>query len=142
MYTKFTPSEINMLLWSFDYIRDHPRMTTDRLPDILVKFWSIPDFIDNVRYKVGCIQVLAFMYILRMHEKFEEDDEEILNSFYFNQLFYDFQILLATIDYCRNHRIDVPSFPIFDIRKYGIPHLEDSDRLMKQYRRIVGDPAK
>lgn len=142
MYTKFTPSEINMLSWSFDYIREHPGTTTDRLPDIWVKFWSVPDFINNVRYEADCEQVLVFMFILRLCEKFDVDKEDMLNSFYFNRLFYDFQILLIAVDYCRNHHIEVPAFPIFDIRKYAVPHLEDSNQLMKQYRRIVGDLTK
>lgn len=142
MSTKFTPSEFKMLLWSFDYIRNNQEVTTNELPEVLVKFWSVPDFVSNPHYKAGSVQVLVFMFILRLHEEFEEEEDEILNSFYFNQLFYDFQIILATIDYCRNHHISIPPFPVFDVQKYSIPHLEDEEQLLKQYELITGNLNK
>lgn len=138
MAATFSPSEFKMLLESFDYIKNNQEITTDQLPEVWVKFWSVPDFIFKPCYQPGSVQVLVFMFILRLHQEFKEEEEDVLNSFYFNRLFYDFQIILATIDYCRNYHLPIPAFPLFDVRKYSVPHLEDGEQLLRQYEWITG----
>lgn len=137
METKFTTSEYKMILWSFDYIRSNLDITTDQLPGVLVKFWSIPDFVSRLQYESGCAQVIIFMFILRMNGWPEEKPEDFFHTFRFNQLFYSFQVILATIDHCRNNHIDVPSFPIFDIHKYSLPRVDDVRQLLRQYEKIT-----
>lgn len=142
MATKFTASEFQMVLESFDYIRDHLEITTDRLPDVLVKFWMIPDFFKNFEYQTEGVQLLVFMFVLRMNNYPEDKLDEVIKTFYFNWLFCSFQIILATINYCRNNRIPVSPFPLFDLQQYSLPDLEDGKQLLKFYNILTKQTIK
>lgn len=138
MTATFNSSEYKMIMYSFDYIRHNQHITTDQLPNVLIKFWSIPDFVTHPHYKTGSVQLIVFMFILKLHQYTEVEADDFLTSFRFNQLFYNFQVILATVDYCRNYKIKLPPFPIFDIEKYAIPDIKDGKELLRQYKLITG----
>ena len=139
MTMEFTSSEYKMILWSFDYIQAHLDITTDQLPELLVKFWRIPDFFTSLEYKTDCVQVFIFMYVLRMNKWPEQKLEDFITTFHFNRLFYSFQLILATIDYCRENNIAIPSFPLFDLQQYSLPEIQRGEDLLKQYEIITGE---
>ncbi|MDE6451956.1 MAG: hypothetical protein K2L23_06675 [Odoribacter sp.] len=139
MPKNLTSSEYKLVLWSFDYIRHNLEVTTDRLPDVLVKFWTIPDFLTHLQYENKGVQMIVFMYIVRMNKWPEEKMEEFIKSFYFGQLFYCFQVILATISYCRQNHIPIVPFPIFDLEKYSLPALCKEGELLKYYGLITGN---
>lgn len=65
MAINFTSSEYKLILWSFDYIRDNFDITTDQLPDILVKFWTVPDFLTRLQCENrGC----KFLFLCLLSE--------------------------------------------------------------------------
>lgn len=133
MATKFSSAEFQMVLESFDYIRNHPDMTTEGLPDIWVKFWSIPDFFNGMGGRTDNVQLLVFMFILRMNHYPEDKLDDFVKSFHFNWLFCCFQIILATINYCRDNHIPISPFPLFDLQKYSWADLQEGERLLMYY---------
>lgn len=141
MAISFTSSEYKLILWSFDYIRAHQDITTDQLPDIFVKFWTVPDFLTHLQSEIRGVQVFIFMYIVRMNKCSEEEMEEFIKSFHFSQLFYCFQIILATISYCRNHNLPIIPFPLFDLEKYSLPALCKEEQLLEYYEMITGNKS-
>lgn len=62
MAINFTSSEYKLILWSFDYIRDNFDITTDQLPDILVKFWTVPDFLTRLQCETGGANFYFYVY--------------------------------------------------------------------------------
>ena len=78
MAINFTSSEYKLILWSFDYIRDNFDITTDQLPDILVKFWTVPDFLTRLQCENRGVQIFIFMFIVRMNRWPEEEMEEFI----------------------------------------------------------------
>lgn len=134
MTQKIKLSDYKMLRWSMDFIQQNPDLTTDRLPDELIKFWTIQDFTTNPQSLPQDLQLLIFMYILRLVGYDTEEAGLILNSYRFNRLFYGFQVTA----YCRENDIEITPFPIFQIDKYSIPDLRDGEELMRQYEIVVG----
>lgn len=139
MAVNFTSSEYKLILWSFDYIRDNLDITTDQLPDILVKFWTVPDFLTHLQCETRGVQVFVFMYIVRMNKWPEEEMEEFIKSFHFSQLFYCFQVILAAISHCRENNIPIAPFPIFDLEKYSLPAMCEEEQLLEYYEMITGN---
>ncbi len=137
MAINFTSSEYKLILWSFDYIRDNFDITTDQLPDILVKFWTVPDFLTRLQCGNRGVQIFIFMFIVRMNRWPEEEMEEFIKSFQFSQLFYCFQVILAAISYSREKNIPIPPFPIFDLEKYSLPGLCEEGQLLEYYELIT-----
>lgn len=137
MATEINPEEFDMVMMSFDFIRYNPDITNERLPDILLKFWSIPDFGIESTYKSTDSQALVFMFILRFYFDSSEEVEKALDSFQFSQLFYRFQVILATTAYSRKYHIPIKPFKIFDVKEYILPHLKKPGQLMREYERII-----
>lgn len=138
MAENLTSSEYKLVLWSFDYIRNNLDITADRLPDILVKFWTVPDFLTHLSSEMKSVQIFVFIYIVRMNKWPEEEMEEFIRSFHFGQLFYCFQVILAAISYCRRNNIPVAPFPVFDLEKYSLPTLYEEEELLRYYGLVVG----
>lgn len=69
----------------------------------------------------------------------EQKLEDFITTFHFNRLFYSFQLILATIDYCRENNIAIPSFPLFDLQQYSLPEIQRGEDLLKQYEIITGE---
>lgn len=138
MAENLTSSEYKLVLWSFDYIRNNLDITADRLPDILVKFWTVPDFLNSMSSARKSVQIFVFIYIVRMNKWPEEEMEEFIRSFHFGQLFYCFQIILAAISYCRKNNIPVAPFPVFDLEKYSLPTLCEGEQLLQYYGLVTG----
>lgn len=137
-----SPEEFDMIMMSYDFIRYNRDITNERLPDLLLKFWSIPDFSIETTYKITDSQVLVFMFILNLHFDSLEEIEQLLNSFQFSLLFYRFQIVLAATAYSRKCHIPIQPFKIFDVEEYILPQLEKSGQLMREYERIVKIKSK
>lgn len=137
MAENLTSSEYKLVLWSFDYIRNNLDVTADRLPDILVKFWTVPDFLTHLSCEMKSVQIFVFIYIVRMNKWPEEKMEEFIRSFHFGQLFYCFQVILAAISYCRKNNIPVAPFPVFDLEKYLLPTLCEEEELLRYYGLVV-----
>lgn len=135
--SQVSPEEFDMIMMSFDYIRYNQDITNEQLPDLLLKFWSIPEFRVKTTYKSTDPQVLVFMFILKLYFASSEEIEKVLNTFEFSQLFYRFQVILAATAYSRKYHIPIKPFKIFDIEKYILPRLEKSGQLMKEYERIT-----
>lgn len=137
MATNFTSTEYKMLMWSFDFIKHHKDDTTEQIPDELIKFWSIPDFATKSNYNAEHIRVIIFMYILRLHECSTQKADDFLNTFRFKQLFYNFQVILATTAHCRKANIKIEPFQLFNINQYTLPDLSNKDELLKMYESIT-----
>lgn len=135
--TNVSPEEFDMVLMSFDFIRYNRNMTNDRLPDLFIKFWSIPDFSIDTTYKSNDSQVLVFMFILDLNFNSHQETEQILNSFQFSLLFYRFQVILATTAYSRANQIPLQPFKIFDVAGYTLPQLDNPGYLLSEYERII-----
>lgn len=139
MKKSINSSDYKMLMWSFDFIQHHPDITTDQLPDELIRFWTVPDFTTNPHWKPGNAQLLVFMYILRLQECEQTEAELMMNSCRFNRLFFNFQVILAATACCRKNKIQQPPFTIFDIDRYSLPDLTDEEQLLREYRQIAGN---
>lgn len=135
--TEISPEEYDMVMMSFDYIRYNRNITNERLPDLLLKFWSIPDFGVKSTYTTTDSQVLIFMFILKFYFGSSEEIEKALNTFQFSQLFYRFQVILATTAYSRKYHIPIRPFKLFDVKAYILPQLEKPSQLIKEYKRIT-----
>ena len=135
--TKVSPEEYDMIMMSFDFIRYNRDITNDRLPDILLHFWSVPDFTTNARYEVNDARILVFMYILKLHFKKAEMVEKCLSTFWFAVLFYNFQVVLAATAYSRKTHIPIQPFKIFDVDEYISSNLQKPSQLMREYERIT-----
>lgn len=134
---EITPQEQFMISFSFDYIRHNPDMTNERLPDLLLQFWQVPDFsvfMENRRVRP---QYFIMLFIINSEFNSFEKTEQVFQSLQFHLLFYRFQVILAATAWCRKHQLPIKPFPIFDISKYSMPDLNDPDLLMKEYNRIV-----
>lgn len=137
MKRNLTPTEYQMLITSMDYIKNHPHITTETVPSNLLKFWSIPHFTDKPKYEDCSVQVMVFMFILRCHHWEKEQISAFLNTVRFNQLFFSFQIIVATTLHCRNAKLKAEPFPIFHLHEYKTPDLQDSEILLDSYEAIT-----
>lgn len=137
MAKNLTPTEYQMLMTSMDYITSHPHATTEAVPSNLLKFWSVPHFIDKPKYEDGSVQVVVFMFILRLYYWDKEQINAFLNTVRFSQLFFSFQIIIAAILHCRNAKLRVEPFPIFHLYEYRLPDLQDSEKLLNIYKIIT-----
>lgn len=137
MAKNLTPIEYKMLITSMEYITNHPHITTESVPSNLLKFWSVPHFTDKPKYEDGSIQVLVFMFILRSYYWEGEEISAFLNTVRFNQLFFSFQIVLATTLHCRDAKLKAEPFPIFHLHEYKTPDLQDSEVLLSSYEAIT-----
>lgn len=137
MTTKLTSKEYKMIQWSFDFIQHHIDGTTEDIPDELIKYWSVPKFTNESNYIADNPQIMVFMFILRLHECPTNNAHSFLNTFRFKQLFYNFQVILATTAYCRGEGIKVEPFPLFDINKYVLPDLSNKQDLLNMYQSIT-----
>lgn len=126
-----------MILWSFDFIKHHQNDTTELIPDELIKFWSIPDFATKSNYNADHVQLMIFMYILRLHRCTKEEAGDVLNTFRFKQLFYNYQVILATTAHCREANIKIEPFQIFNINRYTLPDLSNRNELLKMYESVT-----
>lgn len=137
MATKLTAKEYKMIQWSFDFIQHHIDGTTEDIPDELIKYWSVPQFTNESNYIVDNPQIMVFMFILRLHERPKNNADNFLNTFRFKQLFYNFQVILATTAHCREAGIKVEPFPLFDMNKYILPDLSNKQDLLNMYQSIT-----
>ncbi|WP_298615227.1 hypothetical protein [uncultured Odoribacter sp.] len=137
MEKKLKEGDYKMLMVSMDYIYNNPNILTSDIPNHLLKFWSIPDFTENPKYETNSVQVLIFLYIIRLYGHDNAPLDSILNTIRFSQLFYSFQLILATTLYCRNARLKAEPFPIFHLHEYRLPDLNDSEEMIKIYEIIT-----
>lgn len=137
MEKNLTSKEYSMLLMSMDYITNNPNVTTEAIPSNLLKFWSVPHFIDKPRYEDGSVPIMVFMFILRLYHWDKEQISAFLNTVRFNQLFFSFQIIIAATLHCRDIKLKAEPFPIFHLHEYKLPDLQDSDILLKSYEAIT-----
>lgn len=126
-----------MLMKSLEFIRQNPKISANQISDEFLEFWSISDFTINQQYKASEAQIIIFMFILKLHYCSIKEVEDVLNWFYFYQLFYSFQIILATTLHCRKNNIPLLPFPVFDIYNYYVPDLGNMDEMMNQYESIT-----
>lgn len=133
---KLSSSEYKMLLESIDFIRQNQNISNKDIPDSFIQAWSVKDLY-NPQCKANEVQILLFMYILKLHFQSTEKLEEILNSYHFYQLFYDFQLILAATSYCRLTKTPLNPFPIFDISQYKSPNLKNTEELLEQFQNIT-----
>lgn len=137
MEKKLPPTEYQMLITSMDYITNHPHATTEAVPSNLLKFWSVPHFIDKPKYEDGSVQVMVFMFILRLYHWDNEQISAFLNTVRFNQLFFSFQIIIAATLHCRDAKLRAEPFPIFHLYEYKQPDLQDTEALLNSYEAIT-----
>ena len=137
MERNLTSAEYQMLITSMEYIKNNPHTTTESVPSNLLKFWSVPHFTDNPKYEDGSVQVLVFMFILKLYYWEGEPISAFLNTIRFNQLFFSFQIVIATTLYCRDSRLKAEPFPIFHLHEYKILDLQDPEILLNSYEAIT-----
>lgn len=95
MERNLTPTEHPMLMTSIDYITNHPHATTEAVPNHLLKFLSVPNFIDNPKYEDGSVKARVFIFILRLYHRDKEQISEFLNTNRFKQLFFSCQTIIA-----------------------------------------------
>lgn len=137
MERNLTSTEYKMLIISMDYITNHPHVTTEAIPSNLLKFWSVTHFTDNPRYEDDSVQVMVFMFILRLYHWENEQISAFLNTVRFNQLFFSFQIIIVATLHCRNAKLKTEPFPIFHLHEYKTPDLQDSEVLLNCYETIT-----
>lgn len=131
------PAEYDLLIKSLSFIQHNPDISATQIPDELLKFWCIPGLPEKRHCEVKEPQLLVFMQILKLHSYSLNEVEDVLNWFYFYQLFYSFQLILSVTLYCREHAIPLAPFPVFHIEQYVIPDLGNIDELMDQYGKIT-----
>lgn len=95
MEKKLPHTEQQMLMTSIDYITNHPHATTEAVPNHLLKFWSVPHFIDNPKYEDGSVKALIFIFILRLYHRDKKQISEFLNTNRFKQLFFSCKTIIA-----------------------------------------------
>lgn len=95
MERNLTPTEHPMLMTSIDYITNHPHATTEAVPSNLLKFLSVPNFIDNPKYEDGNRKARVFIFILRLYHWDKKQISEFLNTNRFKQLFFSCQTIIA-----------------------------------------------
>ena len=137
MEKKLTSIEYKMLMMSMEYITNHPHVTTEAVPSNLLKFWSVPHFIDNPQYENGSVQMIVFMFILRLYHWDKEQISAFLNTVRFNRLFFSFQIIIAATLHCRDAKLKAEPFPIFHLDEYKLSDLQDSEVLLNSYEAIT-----
>lgn len=137
MKTNISSEEYDMVMMSFDFIKNHRDITNDCVPDILLDFWLIPDFNVNARYDLDDARILVFMYILRLYVEKTEIVEKCLSTFSFAILFYHFQVILAATAYSRKTHIPIRPVKIFCINEYLLPNLRKPGQLLREYERIA-----
>lgn len=138
MKSKKSPSEKNMLLWSMEYIIQNPTITTDLIPNDLLRFWAIPDFNYKSRFQPNELQVLVFLYTLRHLHPDGKDTESLIETVYFCQLFFSFQVVISTTLICRKNRLRTEPFPIFKLDEYKLPGIQEKEELLNTYEMITG----
>lgn len=134
---RLTPYEYNMLMESFDYIRNHDEMTNLDIPDHFLRFWAIPNFGINPHYQVHDAQMLVFMYILKLYYHSPEQIEKLLSSYLFTHLYYTFQLILTATLHARFQNLSIRSFPILNLEAYPISMLNEHNELFRQFERIT-----
>lgn len=137
MERNLPPTEYKMLMTSMDYITNHPHATTEAVPSNLFKFWSVPHFTDNPKYEDGSVQVMVFMFILRLYHWDKEQISAFLNTVRFNQLFFSFQIIIAATLHCRDAKLKAEPFPVYHLYEYKLSDLQDSEVLLNSYEAIT-----
>lgn len=121
MERNLTPTEHPMLMTNIDYITNHPHATTEAVPNHLLKFWSVPHFIDNPKNEDGSVKALVFIFILRLYPWDKEQISEFPNTNRFKQLFFSFQMIIATTLLCRGGQPKAEPFPIYHLYEYNYP---------------------
>lgn len=120
-----------------DYITNHPHATTEAVPSNLLKFWSVPHFSVEPKYEDESVQVMVFMFILKLYYGDKEQIGTFLNTVRFNQLFFSFEIIIAATLHCRDVKLKAEPFPIFHLYEYKLPDLQDTEVLLKNYEAIT-----
>lgn len=135
--TEVTPSEYNMVMKSFDFIRLHRKISNLEVPEKFLEFWLVSDFTTNPDFHPRDAQVLVFMYIIKLHHLTDSKVESILKTYRFNQLFYHFQVILAATLYARHHNIALEPFSIFNADEYFISNYKNAAELLEDYKKIT-----
>lgn len=101
MEKKLKERDYNLFITSIEYICNNPDVSVTDIPSHFLKFWAIPDFVQNPFFELSSIQVFIFSYILRLYKFKGELPDELFKTSLFSRLFYNFQIVLATNLYSR-----------------------------------------
>lgn len=137
MEKKLKEGDYKMLMVSMEFIYNNPNITTAQIPNHLLRFWAIPDFTEKPKYEMNSVQVMVFLYILRLYKFDDKQLDEYLSTIRFHQLFYSFQIIIATILYSREAKLKAEPFPIFHLDEYKLPDLRDSEEMIRIYETIT-----
>lgn len=121
MEKNLTSSEHPMLMTSIDYITNHPHATTEAVPNHLLKFWSVPHFIDNPKYEDGNMKARVFIFTLRLYHRDKKQISEFLNTNRFKQLFFSCQTIIAATLHGRGGQPKAEPFPILHFYEYNYP---------------------
>ena len=121
-----------------EYIIQNPTITADLIPDDLLRFWAIPDFNYNSCFQPNKIQVLVFIYILRHLHPDGQDTKTLIDTVYFNQLFFNFQVIISATLFCRKNGLKAEPFPIFKLDEYQLPDIREKEKLLNTYEMITG----
>lgn len=137
MEKRMSESDYRMLMGSMEFIYHNQNIANTQVPNHLLKFWAIPNFTENPRYEMNSVQVMVFLYILRLYKFDEKQLDEFLNTVRFSQLFFSFQIIIATTLYCREAKLKAEPFPIFHLDEYKLPDLQDTEEMIRIYETIT-----
>lgn len=121
MERNLTPTEHPMLMTSMDYITNHPHATTEAVPSNLLKFLSVPNFIDNPKYEDGNRKARVFIFILKLYHWDKKQISEFLNTNRFKQLFFSCQTIIAATLHGRGCKPKAEPFPILHLNEYNYP---------------------
>lgn len=137
MEKKLKERDYNLFITSIEYICNNPDVSVTDIPSHFLKFWAIPDFVQNPFFELSSIQVFIFSYILRLYKFKGELPDELFKTSLFSRLFYNFQIVLATNLYSRMAKLRAEPFPLFHIHEYKSPNPTDAEEMIRLYERIT-----
>ena len=130
-------SKDELLVLSYDFIALNRDFTNEQIPYFLLKFWSMPNYTEDV--EANDISLLVFRHILDLDRKArgQEEIKITLGTYRFSQLFHIFQLVLATTVYCCKFHLPIEPFQLFRIEKYNVPQLEGHEQLLQEYLRLI-----
>lgn len=137
MEKRMSENDYQMLIMSMDFIYHNQNIANIHVPNHLLRFWAIPNFTEKPKYEMNSVQVMVFLYILRLYKFDENQVDEFLNTVRFSQLFFSFQIIIATTLYCREAKLKAEPFPIFHLDEYKLPDLKDTEEMIRIYEVIT-----
>lgn len=137
MEKRMSEGDYQMLMMSMDFIYHNQNIPNTQIPNHLLRFWAIPNFTEKPKYEMKSVQIMVFLYILRLYKFDDKQLDEYLNTIQFSQLFFSFQIVIAATLYCREAKLKAEPFPIFHLHEYKLPDLKDTEEMIRIYEVIT-----